>query len=265
MVCVHGIGKQLDGEQTLLSQWRPALQDGLTQADAAGLLADTEVGMAFYGDLFRPLGQPLAVGDPYYRSGDVEPGLETRLLLEWWTAAAAAEPQVVAPGADTLAHTPGSVQAALGALSHSKFFGGLTLRTLVFDLKQVRRYLTYPELRAAARSRVTDLIGPGTQVVVGHSLGSVVAYEALHALDASDTIEGPEDEPGHRVRALVTLGSPLGIPNLIFDRLQPAPDGPTARSCRKSAASCGSSGVPAAPGRSPNACSSKSAERSSAC
>ena len=265
VVCVHGIGKQLDGEQTLLSQWRPALQDGLTRADAAGLLADTEVGMAFYGDLFRPPGQPLAVGDPYYRASDVEPGFETKLLLEWWTAAAAAEPQVVAPGADTLARTPGSVQAALRALSHSKFFGGLALRTLVFDLKQVRRYLTDPELRAAARSRVTDLIGPDTQVVVGHSLGSVVAYEALHALDASDTIEGPKDGPGHRVRALVTLGSPLGIRNLIFDRLQPAPDGPTARSCRKSAASCGSSGVPAAPGRSPNACSSKSAERSSAC
>ncbi|MFD6394954.1 hypothetical protein ACFWF2_33085, partial [Nocardia sp. NPDC060259] len=29
--------------------------------------------------------------------------------------------------------------------------------------------------------------------------------------------------PDHRVRALVTLGSPLGIPNLIFDRLDPTP------------------------------------------
>jgi pimeloyl-ACP methyl ester carboxylesterase len=48
-------------------------------------------------------------------------------------------------------------------------------------------------------------------VLVGHSLGSVVAYEALCA------------NLGWRVRMLVTLGSPLGIPNLIFDRLQPAP------------------------------------------
>ena len=225
VVCVHGIGKQLDGEQTLLSQWRPALQDGLTRADATGLLADAEVGMAFYGDLFRPPGQQLAVGDPYFRASDVEPGFETELLLEWWNAAAAAEPQVVAPGADTLARTPGSVQAALRALSHSRFFGGLALRTLVFDLKQVRCYLTDPGLRAAARARVTRLIGPDTQVVVGHSLGSVVAYEALHALDASAPSVGPEDARGHRLRALVTLGSPLGIPNLIFDRLQPAPGG----------------------------------------
>ena len=225
VVCVHGIGKHLDGEQMLLSQWRPALQDGLTRADATGLLAGTEVGMAFYGDLFRPPGEPLTVGDLYYKASDVEPGFEAELLLEWWQAAAAAEPQVVAPGADTLARTPGSVQAALKALSHSKFFGGLALRTLVFDLKQVRRYLTDPGLRAAARARVTDLIDPDTEVVVGHSLGSVVAYEALHALGASDRSEGPKDGRGHQVRALVTLGSPLGIRNLIFDRLQPPPDG----------------------------------------
>jgi hypothetical protein len=225
VVCVHGIGKQLDGEQTLLSQWRPALQDGLNRAGATGLLAGTEVGMDFYGDLFRPSGQPLAIGDPYYRVSDVEPGFETELLLEWWEAASAAEPQVVAPGGDTLARTPGSVQAALRALSHSKFFGGLALRTLVFDLKQVRRYLTDPGLRAAVQARVTRMIGPDTRVVVGHSLGSVVAYEALHGLDASGTSVGPEDGRGHRVRALVTLGAPLGVRNLIFDRLQPPPGG----------------------------------------
>lgn len=225
VVCVHGIGKQLDGEQTLLSQWRPALQDGLTRADGTSLLADPEVGMAFYGDLFRLPGQPLGVGDPRYRPSDVEPGFETELLLEWWKAAAAADPQVVAPRANTLTRTPRTLQAALLALSHSKFFGGLALRTLVFDLKQVRRYLTDPGLRAAARARVTRLIGHDTQVVIGHSLGSVVAYEALCALDASGTSEGLKDGRGYRVRALVTLGSPLGIRNLIFDRLQPAPGG----------------------------------------
>lgn len=48
-------------------------------------------------------------------------------------------------------------------------------------------------------------------MVIGHSLGSVVAYETLHA---------------HVQRTgltLVTLGSPLGIPNLVFDRLIPPP------------------------------------------
>ncbi len=40
-----------------------------------------------------------------------------------------------------------------------------------------------------------------------------MAYEALCAMS------------GHPVRALVTLGSPLGIRNLVFDRLDPAPLG----------------------------------------
>jgi pimeloyl-ACP methyl ester carboxylesterase len=59
---------------------------------------------------------------------------------------------------------------------------------------------------------VGKLITADTRVVVAHSLGSVVAYETLAAM------------PGHSVRALVTLGSPLGIGKLIFDRLEPNPD-----------------------------------------
>ena len=47
--------------------------------------------------------------------------------------------------------------------------------------------------------------------VIGHSLGSVVAYEYLCRYQPAS------------VELLVTLGSPLGIPNLVFDRLTPAP------------------------------------------
>jgi hypothetical protein len=39
----------------------------------------------------------------------------------------------------------------------------------------------------------------------------VVAYEVLATM------------PGHQVQALVTLGAPLGITDLIFDRLDPTP------------------------------------------
>ncbi|MGX1886816.1 hypothetical protein [Streptomyces sp. NPDC055287] len=210
---VHGIGKQLLGEDSLLKEWRPALTDGLRRAGSAGVLAEADVAMAFYGDLFRPAGEFLAVGDPPYSAADVEEGFERELLLAWWQAAAESDPAVVPPDADTLVATPRSVQAALRALSGSRFFAGVALRAMVFDLKQVHRYLTDQDLRARARDRVLDAIGEDTRVVVAHSLGSVVAYEALCA------------RPGHQVRALVTFGSPLGIPNLIFHRLEPAPLG----------------------------------------
>ncbi|MFF2363770.1 hypothetical protein ACFVU0_13775 [Streptomyces sp. NPDC058122] len=211
VVGVHGIGKQTLGEDTLRQQWLPALNDGLTRAGSAGPLAETDMTIGFYGDLFRSQGEFLAVGDPPYTAADVAEGLEQDLLLAWWQAAAESDPGVVPPGADTLVSTPRSVQAALRALSGSRFFAGVALRAMVFDLKQVSRYLTDPDLRAEVLARVVDRIGEDTRVVVAHSLGSVVAYEALCA------------RPGHRVRALVTIGSPLGIENLILHRLQPTP------------------------------------------
>lgn len=211
IVCVHGIGQQATGEELLLRDWRPALLDGLTRADHSGAVSASDVVMAFYGYLFRPAGERLAVGDPIFTADDVDAGLEEELLLAWWRETARVDPKVAPPGADTLVRAPGSVQAALRQLSRSRFFGGLALRAMVFDLKQVSRYLQDPNLRKAARATVAELITEDTQVVVAHSLGSVVAYETLAAM------------LGHQVRALVTLGSPLGIANLIFERLDPAP------------------------------------------
>lgn len=195
-----------------MRDWRPALVDGLTRANA-DLAPAGDVAMAFYGDLFRPPGELLAVGDPIYSVRDVEPGLEQALLLAWWREAAAVDDGVAPPDADTLALVSGWVQAGLRQLSRSRFFAGVALRALVFDLKQLGRYLQESKLRCDARARVTVLIGPETRVVVAHSLGSIVAYEALCAM------------PGHPVRALVTLGSPLGIRYLVFDRLDPVPVG----------------------------------------
>ena len=210
IVGVHGVGKQRLGSHTLLKDWEPALADGLARADGPGL-GTGDLGIAFYGDLFRPAGHHLAVGDPMFTADDVDE-FEAELLLEWWAACARTDTAVPPPGADTLARSPRAVQTALRVLQRSRYFAELSLRALVFDLKQVRRYLLDDGLRAAARNRVEEAIGPDTRVVVAHSLGSVVAYEALCAL------------PGHQVRALVTFGSPLGM-RMIFDRLLPEPGG----------------------------------------
>ena len=59
--------------------------------------------------------------------------------------------------------------------------------------------------------RVHEEVGEGTRVLIGHSLGSVVAYEYVCRYRPPS------------VELLVTLGSPLGIPKLVFDRLTPAP------------------------------------------
>ncbi len=212
VVCVHGVGQQLKGEDSLAGEWALALRDGMRRAGCpeAGLPGAGEIRCVFYGDVFRAAGRRLAVGDPWLRAADATE-FDQELLAAWWLGAADSDPQVVDPEARALARTSCGVQAALRALSGSAFFAGLADRVMLFDLQQVRRYMTDPQVRAAALGRVAAGIGGDTRVVVGHSLGSVVAYEALCA------------HPQWPVRALVTLGSPLGIRNLIFDRLVPAP------------------------------------------
>ena len=214
VVCIHGVGQQLKGEDSLAGEWALALRDGIRRADCAeaGLPGVGEIQCVFYGDVFRPAGRRLAVGDPWLTAADATE-FDRELLAAWWRGAAESDPRVVHPDARALARTPGGVQAALRALSGSAFFAGLADRAMLFDLQQVRRYMTDPQVRRAALDRVAAGVGEDTRVMVGHSLGSVVAYEALCA------------HPEWPVRALVTLGSPLGIRNLIFDRLVPAPAG----------------------------------------
>ena len=132
------------------------------------------------------------------------------MLPAWWRAAAEVDPGVVPPGARTLGPVRG-VQAALAALAGSRFLAGTTERLLIFWLRQVRAYFTRPGMREEIQQRFCAAVGPDTEVVVAHSLGSVVAYEALCA------------HPEWNVRGLVTLGSPLAIRNVILDRLDPAP------------------------------------------
>ena len=194
----------------MAGDWVPALLDGVELARGAGLLRPEDVGCAFYGDLYRRPGRTLGDDIASLEPEDVRDEAEAELLAAWWREAAAVDPGVVPPSARTLGPVMG-VQAALAALAGSRFLAGTTEWLLIFWLQQVRAYFTKPELRELIQQRFCEAIGPDTQVVVAHSLGSVVAYEALCA------------HPDWNVRSLVTLGSPLAIRNIIFDRLRPPP------------------------------------------
>ena len=159
VVCVHGVGQQRETAETLHALWAPALCGGVGLA--GGSLAETEVQCAFYGDLFRPPGRHLAAGGPLIRAQDLDE-FEQDLLAVWWEEAARTDVGVVAPGARTLAvRTPGGVQAALRALSGSRFFAALGQWALLGDLRQVRDYLGRLDVRQVARQRVAAAVGQG--------------------------------------------------------------------------------------------------------
>ncbi|MFC7243038.1 hypothetical protein ACFQO7_11185 [Catellatospora aurea] len=212
---VHGIAQQLKGEETLRDEWAPALRDGLRRTGAEGKsiadgLANSDITFAFYGDTFRAPGNTMDVGTPLLTAHDLTP-FEEQLLLAWWGEAAKVDTKVVPQDAETMVRTPKAVQTALRVLSGSTFFAGLGERLMIGDLVQVRRYFTEPDVRSRVQQCLADAVSAETRVIVAHSLGSVVAYEALCA------------HPEWGVHALVTLGSPLGVPNLVFDRLKPPP------------------------------------------
>ncbi|GGK60952.1 hypothetical protein [Ornithinimicrobium pekingense] len=207
VVGVHGIAQQYKGPHHLASTWLPSLQDGVHFA--GGALEPADFTMAFYGNMFRRPGS-MAASFPPLTAVDLDQG-DAALLELWWQEAARVDPAVPGPDAETMVHTPKMVQRALNALSQSAFFAGMAESLMVGVVKQVRLYFGDSEVRAIAVGAVEAAVSDDTRVVIGHSLGSVVAFEALAA------------HPEWQVHTLVTLGSPLGIRNLVFDRLDPAP------------------------------------------
>jgi hypothetical protein len=204
IVLVHGVGRQFDGESSLQSEWYPRALDGVLLAGGPRFEASDLV-CPFYGDLFRPKGTKGL--EPPYTAADMTAD-EQALLDALWREAGRVDPAV--PTADTKVRAPSTAQRALYALSNSRFFSGLSERALIGDLKQLLGYFDERN-REAIRRRVVDKLTADTRVVIGHSLGSVVAYEAINAAST------------RRIKAFITLGSPLGIPHLVLGRLVPHP------------------------------------------
>ncbi|MFI5588377.1 hypothetical protein ACIA5G_25215 [Amycolatopsis sp. NPDC051758] len=213
------MGQEFHGPELMCQLVGPALRDGVRLSGGPALSAG-DVACAFYGDVFL---EPGARGGdvPPWDEFDVETGFEAELLEAWWEYAASVDSRVEGPDEQGARGAVGyaasrpllnrRVRAALNALTGSRFFEKVSDRLLIFALKQVRRYMTEPGVRAAARERVAKAVGAETRVMVAHSLGSVVAYEALCA------------NPQLPVTDFVTVGSPLGLRSVIFDRLDPAP------------------------------------------
>jgi hypothetical protein len=216
ILIVHGISNQFVGERELHDAWFPALCDGLLRAHHLQLPGAEDCFCPFYGDLFRPEGPSRRLGgDRSIVREDLESASENeaQLLQEIWTATADKETAVPSPAeyGTTLFRAPRIAERALNALSKSTFLVNYLPLQFFGDLKQVVLYLNDPQIHDQVLDSVLSAIQSDTRVVIGHSLGSVVAYEAV--------CKKPD-----QVSALITLGSPLGIRNAVFDKLTPPPN-----------------------------------------
>jgi hypothetical protein len=232
IVLVHGIAQEHRSADELESEWLPALAGGLRLAGYPGLAdrlwrdrapGGLQARMAFYGDCFR---QPGRMGGADVQFTGQQADLAEGLARAWLERAAAdaSNPRERAEAAAELARVceppgqtqgPGAVQRnVIAALARVRWFApfGMALaeRFVRRALAQVTGYLTDERVRAHAISQVERLLTPDTRVLIGHSLGSVVAYETAHRMQQSLSL-------------LITLGSPLGLRTIVYERLRPQP------------------------------------------
>jgi hypothetical protein len=214
IVGIHGIGQQFRGGYQLGTVWYEAIRDGLAAADqraAAEALAPADLRVAFFGDLFRPPGTMGDAGPPY-SAADVQRGPELDLLTAFYQAAVAQDPSLGVPK-EAMPAGRVAAQVMLDRLARRPTFARIAQRAFIGNLKQVTAFLTDYTIKQNVLAQVREHVRDDTHVLIGHSLGSVVAYEYLC-----------NDHPA-TVELLVTLGSPLGIPNVVFDKLTPTPVG----------------------------------------
>ncbi|MET8806889.1 serine peptidase [Streptomyces sp. NPDC004546] len=206
VVGVHGVG-HYNRRQTP-DEVRTAQAQDWTKHLAVGLTADPaliDLDFAYYAPLLHP--GPVSQGD-----GDLEEladPLERELMAAWLDALDA--PQAVSQGALTLPLR----YAASWVAERLSLDGRLTKLFIRVFFREMAAYVRADDAveRLAAREEIARRIARHRpRIVIAHSLGSVVTYEALHA------------HPELRLELLVTAGSPLALPRAVFDRLSPRPE-----------------------------------------
>lgn len=250
LVFVHGIGGLRDtGQQR--REWLEALADGARRAGHSDVISGltqgwlAEARFANYSDLFTDAeaqGQPAGVSDGPEDTAFLEEfvtalvdelGHQAQECDDKRASAIVEDARAQLPGVDDeqeqgvgesfriLGRALTSLLQVPGLRRSAQWASGLPL---LWHLAQVGRYLGRGGAAdgvAALDVRIRERVLRGTDperplIVVAHSLGTVVAFEALRAY-------------GGRVPLLMTLGSPLATATAVLHRLVPQPPRTPAR------------------------------------
>ena len=216
LVLVHGRSQQGLNPVDLQSTWLETLRRGAAKINRA-LPERLDVAFPYYGDkldeLARALDLPLTTDIQAKGSAVNEDFLnfQAEVAEAMRQRAGITDAQVQEEfGANTTERGPQNwawVQAIIRAIDRNA--GGVSQSVIENIMRDVYLYTT----RAGVRDVVDRIVGPAVNetpcVVIGHSLGSVVAYNILRT-----------DRRALNVKAFITVGSPLAI-RAIRDQLRP--------------------------------------------
>ncbi|MFU8873213.1 hypothetical protein [Micromonospora sp. SL4-19] len=216
LVFVHGRSQGRKDPTELLLSWQNALTRGLELAGCPALDTSVEVRMPFYGRRLDELTEAgPAPGDVVRRGpGNTVDPVEGEFVLDIAHRAGITDEEISAEaGEAVVARGPQNWPFVLAAgrlvSRRIPWLGRELLPLLTTD---VAAYLTRPHVTKEINGLVKADIGEGPVVMVGHSLGSVVAYWVLRT-----------ELPAVDVRLFLTVGSPLGID--VVKRYLPVPLG----------------------------------------
>ncbi|OWK25749.1 hypothetical protein AJ87_07010 [Rhizobium yanglingense] len=194
------------------SQWARAYfkMDYFNGARSHGkvLPVGTKIDFPFYGDLLDEFTTNAGLRSPstvVAKGPGEDPGFEQfqkSVILEMKKETRLSDDEVEA--IDPVAATEKGpenwawIQAIVQLLD--KRFTLISDFTIETFLKDVYLYLTKPNISKAINKTVEDLLTDEPTLVIGHSLGSVVAYNVLR-----------QHKKQLKLRKFITVGSPLGI------------------------------------------------------
>ncbi|MEU3232059.1 hypothetical protein ACIQFP_09410 [Nocardiopsis alba] len=211
IVGVHGIGQGRTSPERLSKKWMKALQRG-TRELAAPDDSPIDLVVPHWAPHLKEHAQRLEAGDDPF--GMSEPMNEEEASFIAQTCEDTLDPQVLAYAdrlpEDTLGVPglpqvwPAHINKLVKAMDnknpgHGEWFVKL--------LREVRHYLHEPELAQKVRQYVVLSWIDRSTVLLGHSLGSVIAYDLIRRGELPSV---EKNDPF----TLITCGSPLGLPTV---------------------------------------------------
>jgi hypothetical protein len=217
LVLVHGRSQQGRNAEELKRDWLAALDKGLQQNELV-MPEKVDVRLPFYGDRLEEFARESKVPlteDLRTRGGDADPN-----FLEFEAEIAEALRRRAGVTVQQVNEVYGDIPKPMGPQNWhwvraifralDKHVPGISDRALETFTRDVYLYSTRSGVKAEINRIVAaDLAEQERIVVVGHSLGSVVAYTVLR-----------EDPRSLQVPCFLTIGSPLGV-RPIRDQLKP--------------------------------------------
>ncbi len=210
VLMIHGIGQEGSTQQELIEDWTNSLH-----GVAPGLLKGSSVNMAYYGTTLAAWATGKTKSAVGMGAGDTE--VDIRDDEEMKFLSSALEEALLESGRGEAEIEAAIEEAGNDAVPMDSFFGrrivGLVRALekispakgaiLLRVVKQGHTYLSAPGAGTAVDAIVRPYLQKSPQVLITHSLGTVIAFKLLREMEA----QGKSSE----IPLLITMGSPLGL------------------------------------------------------